>query len=194
MKLVTIAVLLIGGATTLPYVLPLLPIEMVPRYLEWLGMREVRPERRAVGDVPQLFADMFGWEETVAAVARVYDGLPAAERTRAVIWGAWYGEAGAVDLFGSAYGLPKAISGAQNYYLWGPGNQSGDVIIAVNILADHLRPWCERVDEVAAVDCRYCMPDRQHVPINVCRGLKMPLQAFWPKVKCWTCDLPEFAR
>jgi hypothetical protein len=29
-----------------------------------------RPERREEGEVPQLFADMLGWEERVAAVAR----------------------------------------------------------------------------------------------------------------------------
>jgi dolichyl-phosphate-mannose-protein mannosyltransferase len=194
LKPATIALLLIGGAVTVPFVLPVLPIEMMPRYLEWLGMREVRPERRAEGDVPQLFADMLGWEETVAAVARAYDSLPPEERTRAAIWGASYGDAGAVDFFGPAHGLPPAISGHQNYYLWGPGSYSGDVLIAVNISPDHLRPWCARLDEVTTVDCRYCMPDRRRMPITLCRGLKLPLHEFWPQVKCWTCDVPEFAR
>jgi hypothetical protein len=30
--------------------------------------------------------------------------------------------------------------------------------------------------------------------ITVCRGLKVPIGEFWPKVKCWTCDRPAFMR
>ena len=29
-------------------------------------------------------------------------------------------QAGAIDFFGAKYGLPAALSGHQNYYLWGP--------------------------------------------------------------------------
>ena len=31
------------------------------------------------------------------------------------------GEAAAIDFFGPRYGLPKAISGHQTYFLWDPG-------------------------------------------------------------------------
>ena len=77
LKPVTLVFLLIGGVMLAPYVLPVLPIEAVPRYLAILGMKEVRPERRAEGVIPQLFADMFAWPETVAAVARAYHSLVA---------------------------------------------------------------------------------------------------------------------
>jgi len=194
LKPATLALVVIGAVPTLPYVLPILPIEMVPGYLEWLGMREVRPERRAVGDVPQLFADMFGWDETVAAVAKAYGNLPPEERARAAIWGVGYGEAAAVDLLGPPYGLPPAISGHQNYFLWGPRDASGEVLVAVRIPQKWLQPWCTQLDEVEVVECRYCMPDRQRIAVSICRGLKVPLTELWPKVKCWTCDRPEIGR
>jgi hypothetical protein len=194
LKPATVGFLLLGGVMTAPYVLPVLPIEAVPQYLRRLGIKEVRPETRKEGEIPQLFADMFGWEQTVATVARVYASLPPEERSRCAIWGADYGEAGAVDFLGGAYNLPHAVSGHQNYYLWGPGPYSGDVVITVNIPGKYLEPWFQHVELAATVDCEYCMPDRSSVPINVCRGLKMPLPAFWPEVKCWTCDLPGFAR
>ena len=66
-------------------------------------------------------------------------------------------------------------------------------MIAVNIPGEALKPWLEHVDLAATVSCEYCMPDRTHVPIHVCRGLKRPLKEFWPDVKCWTCDAPAFA-
>ncbi len=62
-----------------------------------LPLKEVRPEIRRMGEVPQIFADELGWESLVAEVAKVYESLPPAERSRAMIWGAAYGEAGAID-------------------------------------------------------------------------------------------------
>ena len=190
----TLATLLAGGALLAPYALPVLPISMLPKYLAVLPMREVRPETRRMGEVPQIFADELGWESLVAEVAKVYESLPPEERSRAIIWGAAYGEAGAIDFFGKRYRLPGAVSGYQNYYLWGPGDGSGEVVIAVNIPEEFLAPWFERVETRATVSCDYCMPDRMRMPIAVCRGLAVPIREFWPKVKCWTCDRPDFVR
>jgi hypothetical protein len=186
--------LVLGGAITAPYAMPILPVSALPVYLRLLGIREVRPETRAMGDVPQIFADMLAWDQLVAEVTRVYNRLPPVDRTRAVIWGSYYGPAGAVDYFGPRYGLPKAISGHQNYYLWGPGDASGEVVIAVDFQATDLEPWFEHVELAGQVDCEYCMPDRRTQRIYLCRGLKLPLREFWPQVKCWTCDRPPFTR
>ncbi len=194
LKPATVVFLLVGGALVAPYVLPVLPIEMVPRYLSALKIKEVRPERRAEGEVPQLFADMLGWEDTVAAVAHVYHALSPEEQSRCAILGSGYGEAGAVDFFGRAYQLPKAISGHQNYYLWGPGPYTGDVVITINIPEQYLEPWFKKVQRAATVSCPHCMPDRVSIPIYVCRGIKKPLKEMWPDLKCWTCDEPAIAR
>ena len=193
-KSAAMGILLVGGVITAPYVLPVLPIEWVPTYLTWLGIKDVRPERREEGQIPQLFADMLGSREMVAAVGRVYGSFSPTDRSRCAIWGRDYGAAGAIDFFGPAYQLPKAISGHQNYYLWGPGDYSGELVITINIPGESLRPWFRQVDLATTVRCPYCMPDRMNVPIYVCRGLKEPLKAFWPEVKCWTCDKPPFAR
>jgi 4-amino-4-deoxy-L-arabinose transferase-like glycosyltransferase len=190
LKPASVVVLLAGGALLAPYALPVLPIDMVPRYLAWVGIKEVRPERRAVGNVPQLFADMFGWNETIAAVAHVYGALSPDDQARCAIWGRSYGEAAAVDFFGRAYHLPAAISGHQNYYLWGPRDYTGALVITVNISTERLRPWFDQVELAETVSCPYCMPDRSAIPIHLCRGLKVPLKEFWPQVKCWTCDKP----
>jgi 4-amino-4-deoxy-L-arabinose transferase-like glycosyltransferase len=194
LKPASVAFLLFGGAALAPYTLPVLPIAALPKYLSILPVKEVRPERRQVGQIPQVFADMLGWEEKVAAVAEVYRSLTAEEQVRCAIWGSDVGEAGAVDFFGRAYHLPRAISGHQNYYLWGPGRYSGDLVITVNIPGQSLRPWFQQIELAATVHCEHCMPDRVSVPIYICRGLKKPVEEFWPLVKCWTCDKPAFAR
>src|SRR5438093_2766383 len=118
----TLATLLVGGALLAPYALPVLPISMLPKYLAALPMREVRPEARRMGEVPQVFDGEIGWESLVAEVAKVYESLPPDERSRAMIWGAAYGEAGAIDVSGGRHGRPRAVSGFPNHDPRGPGH------------------------------------------------------------------------
>jgi len=61
----------------------------------------------------------------VETVAEIYHNLPPEERAKAAIIAPNYGEAGAIDFFGPRYDLPKAISGHQNYYLWGSAQLYG---------------------------------------------------------------------
>jgi hypothetical protein len=114
-----------------PTMVPVLPVETYIRYSAATHLQQPRVERHKLGPLPQLFADQFGWEEMVATVARVYNGLPADVRARTAIYAQNYGQAGAVDLFGLKYGLPKAICGHQNYFLWGPRDYTGESVIVM---------------------------------------------------------------
>ena len=75
---------------------------------------------------------MHGWPELAETVARIYDALPPGQRAQAAVVASNYGEAAAIDFFGARYGLPPAISGHNNYWLWGPHGYSGNVVIDVN--------------------------------------------------------------
>ena len=46
---------------------------------------------------------------------------------KAAVFGQNYGEAGAIDFYGPALGLPSALSAHNSYYLWGPGDWTGEV-------------------------------------------------------------------
>ncbi len=61
------------------------------------------------------FREEVGWREMVQTIANIRDTLPPAERNRLGILAANYGEAGAIDLYGPAYGLPPAISGVNSF-------------------------------------------------------------------------------
>src|SRR5215208_5907457 len=106
------AVLLVGGIALAPMVVPILPVET----LASITGAGVKQERREEGQLPQHFADRFGWENMVATVAGVYDSLPVEDRSTACVFTANYGEAGAIDFFGPKFGLPEAISGHNSYY------------------------------------------------------------------------------
>ncbi|MGH3089200.1 MAG: glycosyltransferase family 39 protein, partial [Rubrobacteraceae bacterium] len=92
-----VVVLVVSGIVVAPItVLPVLPAETLARITGAAGGDAgVQIETREVGDLPQNFADRFGWENMVATVARVHDELPAEERERACILADNYGEAGA---------------------------------------------------------------------------------------------------
>jgi hypothetical protein len=122
---------------------------------------------------------MFGWEELVELIAEVYEGIPEEDRAGCVILCGNYGQAGAVDLFGGTYGLPRAISTHNNYHLWGPGNAAGDVVIATGISEERLRQVFGEVTVAATFTHPYCMPYENNKAIYVCREIKVDLGKAW---------------
>jgi hypothetical protein len=181
-----VTVLAATGILIAPIAMPLLPPEVFIRYTRMLGLSQPQIEHRETSALPQLFADRFGWPEMVATVARVYHALPAEERAKAAIFGNDYGEAGAIDFYGPALGLPKAISGHLTYWYWGPRHYNGDVVIVLGEQhRERLEALFTRVDAVATVGHPYAMHS-QHFEVYVCRGLKdNNLQQRWSQLKNW---------
>ena len=89
-------------------------------------------ENEATSAFPQFYADRFGWQEMVDQVTRIVNGLSPADRARVGILCSNYGEASAINFLGAGRGLPFAISGHNNYWIWGPHGETGDVIIVIN--------------------------------------------------------------
>jgi Dolichyl-phosphate-mannose-protein mannosyltransferase len=178
--------LILGIALLLPVTLPVLPVDAYLRYQEHLPFEVPRSEHGHMGAaLPQHYADEFGWPEMVAAVARVYHSLPAEEQRKTAILADNYGEAGAIDFFGAQYGLPKAISPHQNYFLWGPHEYTGEIVILVGSAdIDEARNFFQSVEPVASLDSPYAIP-HENRPILLGRGLKQNLQQLWPKLKKW---------
>jgi 4-amino-4-deoxy-L-arabinose transferase-like glycosyltransferase len=177
------AVTAICAAAIAPLYLPVLPPATYIRYSHAIGMEQARVENHKLGPLPQLYADQFGWEEMVATTAKFYRTLPPEVRAKTAIFGSNFGQAGAVDLFGPKYGLPKAISGHQNYYFWGPRGYTGESVIVLGETRDQLKA-CSTVEQVGRADHPYAMP-YEHFDIFYCRGLNPPLDKLWPSVKNW---------
>jgi hypothetical protein len=177
------ALLLMGGLAMLPMWVPLLPVEAHIRYTRAIGLTPPKMERTRDTELHQVYADRFGWQEMVAAVARAYRSLSPQERAVCAIYGQNYGEAGAVDFYGKSYGLPKAISGHNNYWLWGPGERSGKVLIIIGgDRQDHLKAY-EEVTLFAVHSNKYAMPSETGLAIWICRRPKVTLGQIWQEVK-----------
>jgi hypothetical protein len=173
------------GVMLMPLALPVLSEEAYIAYSEAIGVspKATAGENLKLARLPQHFADMHGWPEMAAKVAAIYHALPPEERKHAVFFGGNYGEAAAIDVLGEKLGLPPAISGHNHYWLWGPRNADGSVIIEIGgTREEHLEDF-DSVELGGMLDDPYAMPYETHQPIWVQRGLKRPLKEVWPEVK-----------
>lgn len=181
-----VALMIIPAAVLAPIALPVLPPEKLVVYMNAIHFHPPRTETSHTAALPQYFADEFGWEEMVASVAHAYDQLPAEDKKRTAIFCQNYGQAGAIDFFGPKYGLPPALSGHQNYYLWGPRDYTGKIVLVLDDRADDEREQFAEVEDLGQVmSSPWAMPWEQRQKIYVCRGLKGDLRTFWPRVRNW---------
>lgn len=172
-----------GGIIGAPLVVPILPVSGLVRYQQALGIQPSAGEQKQLGDLPQHFADMHGWPEMAAEVARVYRALPPEEQAKAGVFTQNYGEAGAIDILGRGVqggGLPPATSGHNSYFLWGP-QSTGEVTIVLGGGEEDNRRACPSLERAGTVQCDHCMPYEDGLPVWICRGVD--LRRLWPKLK-----------
>ncbi len=129
-----------------------------------------------------LFIEQIGWPELVETVAGIYDSLPVEDQRQASILTGNYGEAGAINLFGPAYGLPEAISGVNSYWLRGYGDPPPQVVIVLGLSRSSAFEACELAGHVTN---RYRVRNEEtsHSAIYLCRRLRQPWPAFWENLK-----------
>ena len=178
-----VSIFVLAGAAVAPMAIALLPPARYVAYERALGISAPVEQADELGAMPLHYALRFGWGELVGAVSDAYATLSPEERERAVVLGRWFGDTGAVNFFGAELELPRAIAGHNNYWLWGPGDASGEVLLAVAWTDAKLRDWYEDVDRVAEIDCEYCLPDVDRLAVYVCRRPRRPLSDWWPETK-----------
>ena len=182
-RTIAFTLVIVGGLVAAPLVLPILEPADYLAYEKAIGAKQQKTEVSHTSEMPQIFSDQFGWEEMVQKVARYYHSLPPEQRKETAIYCSNYGEAGAIDFYGPRYGLPPAISGHQNYYLWGPRHYSGESMIVIASAIVRTRPL---YDSIREVDRRYhpdAMPE-ENGPIFHC-STKQPLREIWANYKHW---------
>jgi 4-amino-4-deoxy-L-arabinose transferase-like glycosyltransferase len=182
---VAATIFVVSGAGSAPLAIELLPPARYMAYQRTLGIAPPVEQVDELGDMPLHFALRFGWPELIGALQRAQDTLTPEEREQAVVFAPWFGLAGAVNFFGPAAGLPRAISGHNHYWLWGPGDASGDVLLTVAEPGDGPCSGYADVTRAAEIDCEYCMPDVSRMAIYVCRGRTRPVADLWEDVKVY---------
>jgi hypothetical protein len=177
------ALLLAAGALLAPTALPMFTPSSYLRFMRLFHVSQPRLENRASSEMPQFFADRFGWPEMAATVAKAYGNLPPEERKRTAVFGNDYGQAGAIDFYGPRLGLPKAIGGHLSYWYWGPRGYTGESVLVLGDRRDVLDREFGSVRAVAEVGHPYAMR-QEHFTVFLCRDPKgWTFQQIWPRLK-----------
>ncbi len=175
------SILLATSLMILPMCSPILPPSTWVHYTTALHLHGDKMETAATGPLPQIYADRFGWQQEVNIVAKAYDSLTTQEQRQVCIFASNYGEAGAIDFLGQREGLhlPPAISGQNNYWLWGMHGCDVNLVIAVipDPPSDISRKYTS-VEIVGQMDNPYAMPF-EHKNIYLLRGRRSSAPFDW---------------
>jgi 4-amino-4-deoxy-L-arabinose transferase-like glycosyltransferase len=132
------------------------------------------------------FVEEIGWPELAETVAAIYHTLPADAQPRTAILTGNAGEAGAINLYGPAYGLPEALSGSNSYWLRGYGDPPPETLIVVGFSRASAERYFTTCDLAGHVTNRYGVENEEttlHPDIFVCRGPRQPWPALWERLK-----------
>jgi 4-amino-4-deoxy-L-arabinose transferase-like glycosyltransferase len=137
-------------------------------------------------EVHDNFVEQIGWPELVETVAEIYATLPTTEQTQTGILTGNYGEAGAINLYGPAYGLPEAISGINSYWLRGYGDPPPQTLIVVGYSRNGAERFFEQCDLAGQITNRYGVENEEtkfHPDIFICREPRQSWLALWQSLK-----------
>jgi hypothetical protein len=137
---------------------------------------------RVANNVNGNFDMEVGWPEMVETVAKIRDYLPAEERAHIGILAGDEGEAGAINLYGPAYGLPPAISGMNSNWYRGYGDPPPQTVITLGEHRDFLEQNFESCVLAGRTTNRYGIVNSSLAgwdEIFVCRHLRRSWPEFW---------------
>jgi 4-amino-4-deoxy-L-arabinose transferase-like glycosyltransferase len=127
-----------------------------------------------------------GWDELVRTVAQIRDSLPPDQQAHLGITTGNYGEYGAIDILGRAYGLPEPIGTTNSEWLRGYPTQQITTIIALGIRpeeADQLFTNCRIAGHNGNSEGIHNEELDDHPWIFVCGPPRKPWSEVWKEHK-----------
>lgn len=168
---VTLLLLLVG---TVEAVRLLMPVATIHSAL-W------KKQSQLISDFP----DEIGWPELVAEVAAVYHAQPSSSGRVAILAGN-YGEAGAVNLYGSHYQLPRAISGVNSYWARGYGQPPPVTVVLVGFSRQRAERYFKEVTLAGHITNAEGVRNEEtedHPDIYVARQPREPWPELWQELR-----------
>jgi len=133
-----------------------------------------------------LFVEMVGWQDLTKQVFEIYQSLPESEKPNAVILAGNYGEAGALDLYGDEYGLPRMITGANSMWYRGYGDPEPETVIVVGFESGYANNFFSSCKYAGTVSNQYGVKNEEstrHTSLYVCREPRRPWSEMWQEMQ-----------
>lgn len=167
-----VVLFVLGALVSALLVLPLAPVNS--------------PVWNIANSVHDNFREMIGWPELVETVSGIYAKLPPEERAHTAIFTANYGEMGAIDLYGPAYGLPQAITGINSGWERGYGDPPPQTVIVLGYGLENASRIFKTCTVAGQVTNRFGVKNEEtgaQPAILVCREPRQPWPVLWPQLR-----------
>ncbi len=128
------------------------------------------------------FREEIGWPDLAQSVANVYRSLPAQERELTGILTGNYGEAGALNLYGPALGLPYAMGLTNSFWYRGYDPRQPEIVIVTGFRLEEARKLFESCTVAAKNTNAFGVENeesRDHTDILLCRNLRASWPEYW---------------
>ncbi len=128
------------------------------------------------------FREEIGWPDLAQSVANVYRSLPAQEQEHTGILTGNYGEAGALNLYGPALGLPHAMGLTNSFWYRGYEPRRPETVIVTGFGLEDARRLFESCTIAAKNTNPYGIENEEsldHPDILLCRNLRVPWPEYW---------------
>lgn len=125
-----------------------------------------------------------GWNQLVRTVAQIRDALPPEQRAHLGITTGNYGEFGAIDNLGRAYGLPQPIGTTNSEWLWGYPNPQPTTFIVIGLgpdEANQIFTGCRLAGHNGNVQAVRNEESIYHPDIFVCEPPRLPWNELWKR-------------
>ena len=132
-----------------------------------------------------VFTEQIGWHEMIQTVGKIYAELPETEKAQAGVLAGENDEAAALNLYGGEYGLPKAISASDTFWLRGYGNPPPETLIVVGYSVEDVNLIFEQCKVAGTITNANNVENDLRDPPNifVCRNPRLPWDELWDKLQ-----------
>jgi 4-amino-4-deoxy-L-arabinose transferase-like glycosyltransferase len=169
-RLLLLPAVVLSVAVSVFLALPVTPVESV--------------HATPISDINEDAIETIGWPRFVETVAKVRDAVPEPARGNLVIFAGNYGEAGAVDRFGPALGLPSAYSGHNSYARWRVPPGSAGPVIVLGYGPQGVKEDFKDCVESARIDNGVDLDnEEQDGQVWTCSGPIRPWAEVWPQLR-----------
>jgi hypothetical protein len=144
------------------------------------------PLWEVTSSVNEEVTEMVGWQDLTAQVAEIYRSIPESEKSHTVILAGNYGEAGALDLYGSDYDLPRIVSGANSLWYRGYGEADPETVIVVGFEGSYAVNFFRSCKSHGTVKNSFGVKNEEttyHTSLFVCREPRHPWSEMWQSMK-----------
>jgi hypothetical protein len=183
-KYALIILIVITGIISMPMAIPILPVNNFICYSSFLGISHQNSEHKQLADLPQFYADMFGWEDLAKTVSSVYKTIPDSEKSTTIVFAGNYGEAGSLEYYSSKYEMPPVVCPHNAYWYWTkPDEKKVKTIIVIGGNKEELQKIFTDVTPATVHKTKYSMPYENNLPVFICRGILKSLKEIWQHSK-----------